>query len=116
MRLTTPVLPATFFLLSSLMPLLAGADVLDLPSAAEPAPQIDKPIKGSSMATVERQYGAPLKKHPAVGGGHPQQPPITRWDYPGFTVFFEHQHVVDAVIPGQPPAVQHRDELQTSTP
>ncbi|ROH92018.1 phosphodiesterase [Stagnimonas aquatica] len=116
MRLTPPALPATFFLLASLMPLLAGADVLDLPAPTETAPHIDKPAKGSTMSAVERQYGQPLKKHPAVGGGRPQQPPITRWDYPGFTVFFEHQHVVDAVIPGQPPPVQHRDELQTSTP
>jgi hypothetical protein len=57
-----------------------------------------------------------VKKYPAVGGGHPHQPPITRWDYAGFTVFFEHDHVVDAVIPGQPPAIQHSDELQTTTP
>jgi len=31
-------------------------------------------------------------------------------------VFFEHDHVVDAVIPGQPPAVQHVDELKSTTP
>ena len=37
-------------------------------------------------------------RHAPVGGGHPQQPPITRWDYPTFSVYFEHEHVVDAVL------------------
>lgn len=116
MRLTPHLLPATFLLLTGLMPHLARADVLNIPSPAEAAATIDKPAKGSTMTAVERHYGAPLKKYPAVGGGHPQQPPITRWDYAGFTVFFEHDHVVDAVIPGQPPAIQHSDELQTPAP
>ena len=25
------------------------------------------------------------------------KPPITRWDYDGFSVYFEHQHVIHAV-------------------
>jgi len=42
---------------------------------------------------VEAQYGAPTERHSAIGN-----PPITRWDYPGFSVFFEHQHVVHSVV------------------
>ena len=34
-------------------------------------------------------------RHPTVG-----QPPITRWDYNGFAVFFEHDRVIDAVVTG----------------
>lgn len=116
MRLTPHFLTATFLLLTGLTPHLVRAEVLDLPPSAGTATTIDKPVKGSTMAAVERHYGAPVKKYPPVGGGHPHQPPITRWDYAGFTVFFEHDHVVDAVIPGQPPAIQHSDELQTTTP
>lgn len=51
------------------------------------------PRKGSSMATVESQYGAPTEKKAAVG-----QPPITRWIYPAFTVYFEYDHVINAVV------------------
>ena len=51
-----------------------------------------KPQRGASMKAVEGQFGAPTTRHPAVG-----KPPITRWDYPGFSVFFEHEHVVHAV-------------------
>ena len=33
-------------------------------------------------------------------GGAPKHPPITRWDYEGFSVYFEHQHVIHAVAHG----------------
>ena len=44
------------------------------------------------MSTVEANFGEPRARHAAVG-----QPPITRWDYDGFTVYFEHNHVIHAV-------------------
>lgn len=50
------------------------------------------PARGVSMSAVEKQFGAPSEKHAAVG-----KPPITRWDYPGFSVFFEYQRVIHAV-------------------
>lgn len=53
---------------------------------------IELPSRGSSMATVEARFGAPQSRQAAVG-----QPPITRWDYPGFSVYFEHSHVIHAV-------------------
>jgi len=42
---------------------------------------------------VEARFGQPANRHSAVG-----QPPITRWDYPGFAVYFEHQYVIHAVV------------------
>ena len=56
------------------------------------------PRRGLLMNQVEAQFGAPTTKHAPVGGGSPQQPPITRWSYPEFTVYFEHNHVVNAVV------------------
>lgn len=56
---------------------------------------IEVPARGSSMSTVEKRFGAPASRHAAVG-----QPPITRWDYPGFSVFFEHELVIHAVATG----------------
>jgi hypothetical protein len=79
--------------------------------AAAPA-LINLPRKGQDMNQVSKQFGEPKVKHPAVGGGQPRQPPITRWDYEGFSVFFEHSHVVDAVIPDQPSEIHHKDELK----
>lgn len=57
------------------------------------ASDIDRPAKGMSMKTVEAKYGAPQDRHDAVGN-----PPITRWDYPLFTVYFEHEYVIHAVV------------------
>jgi hypothetical protein len=53
---------------------------------------VAKPKRGITMTQVEAKFGAPVTKHDAVG-----QPPITRWDYPGFAVFFEHDRVIDTV-------------------
>ena len=52
----------------------------------------EKPKRGVTMSQVEAKFGAPVTKHDAVGA-----PPITRWDYPGFSVFFERDRVIDAV-------------------
>lgn len=57
------------------------------------------PKRGTSMAQVEKAYGAPTQKFgPVAGpGSRKRNPPITRWVYPNFTVYFEYSHVVDAV-------------------
>jgi hypothetical protein len=53
---------------------------------------VDRPKRGSTMTDVEKHFGAPAEKHATVG-----QPPITRWDYAGFSVFFEHDRVIHSV-------------------
>jgi hypothetical protein len=60
--------------------------------------QTDMPKRGVSMDDVEKRFGAPVTRHPTVGGASAQQPPITRWDYSGFSVVFEGNHVVDSVL------------------
>ena len=59
--------------------------------------QTPVPKRGLTMSEVEKQFGAPVTRHPTVGGASPHQPPITRWDYNGFSVIFERDRVVDAV-------------------
>ena len=57
------------------------------------------PRAGVSMNAVRQQYGNLANEHPTVStAGGPQQPPITRWDYNGFSVFFEHDRVVHSVV------------------
>ena len=53
------------------------------------------PGRGNTMHQVEAKFGAPAKRYPAVG-----KPPITRWDYPSFSVFFEYNRVVHSVVHG----------------
>lgn len=104
-------------LTASMLP-AARADVLNLPAPA-PAPakataSAALPIRGESQRTVLSRYGEPAKRHAAVGGGSAAQPPITRWDYAGFSVFFENSHVVDAVVPGAPAPLFNTGELRAT--
>ncbi|HEX5420716.1 MAG TPA: hypothetical protein VFY39_12015 [Gammaproteobacteria bacterium] len=72
---------------------LAQGEVLLLDSVnAEAATASSRPSGGMTMKNVEAKFGMPTKKHAAVG-----KPPITRWDYPGFSVYFEYQYVIHAV-------------------
>ena len=66
--------------------------------AAVPAPSaaaapITVPSRGSSMEAVKSKFGAPTQEESSVGS-----PPITRWDYPGYAVFFENDKVLHTVI------------------
>lgn len=71
----------------------AAADTLLIESVqAAKATATERPTRGLSMDSVEARWGAPASRSAAVG-----KPPITRWEYPSFVVYFEYQHVIDAV-------------------
>jgi hypothetical protein len=76
---------------------LADTVVVDDQVQVRPS-QVETPKRGLTMADVEKRFGAPATRHPAVGGGNPHRPPITRWDYSGFAVFFESDRVIDSVV------------------
>ena len=78
-----------------------------------PVPEVPVtlPVKGLDMASVEAAFGTPSVKNPTVGGSSRQQPPITRWDYPSFSVIFEYDHVVDVVQRSNPAPIQVFDGL-----
>lgn len=85
---------------SRFVPVLAGllaagsvhADTL-LIERQERAAEVARPTKGMLMAQVERDFGAPTSKSDPVG-----EPPITRWTYANFSVYFEHSHVITTVL------------------
>ncbi|HMK84463.1 MAG TPA: hypothetical protein VK437_00775 [Steroidobacteraceae bacterium] len=54
---------------------------------------VSTPARGMTMDQVTAKFGAPVTKVPAVG-----KPPISRWEYPGFVVYFEHEHVIHCVV------------------
>ena len=70
----------------------ALADVL-LMEGIQSAPAVNTPHNGITMVQVRQQYGNPVSEHPAVG-----DPPITRWDYNGYSVFFENDLVLHSVV------------------
>jgi hypothetical protein len=52
-----------------------------------------RPSRGSSMTTVQGACGEPTERRSAVG-----DPPISRWEYPEFIVYFEYQYVIHTVV------------------
>ena len=72
------------------------AEEVNVP-AAEPPRGKNVPRRGMSMAQVQRTWGSPTSQLGAVG-----EPPITRWIYDGFTVYFEHRAVIHAVQHSSP--------------
>jgi hypothetical protein len=55
--------------------------------------EVPTPARGMTMSQVTSKFGAPTTKVPAVGN-----PPISRWEYPGFVVYFERDHVIHSVV------------------
>jgi hypothetical protein len=73
---------------------LAGAETIAVDTGiAVKETDVVTPIRGMSMDQVATKFGAPVTKVPAVG-----KPPISRWEYPGFVVYFEADHVIHSVI------------------
>ncbi|VAX14470.1 hypothetical protein MNBD_GAMMA24-2309 [hydrothermal vent metagenome] len=71
------------------------ADTLNMPQKTKKPVEnysIKLPGRGMTMAEVEKRFGPPGKKMPEVGS-----PPITRWVYEDFIVYFEYQYVIHAV-------------------
>jgi len=67
------------------------ADTLDMQGMADS--NSARPTRGMTAATVESRFGAPQAKEAAVG-----DPPISRWEYKDFVVFFEYDRVIHAVV------------------
>ena len=83
-----------FAAIFSCAPLLAGAETLNTTStpSASPSGAVSAPDRGSSMNDVTAKWGEPQSKIAPVG-----EPPITRWQYGNFTVYFEHEYVIHTV-------------------
>ena len=71
---------------------LAFADVLMLDQVRQAA-RMDLPANGDSKSNVESRFGAPSRRHQPVG-----DPPISRWDYETYSVYFEYELVLFTVL------------------
>ena len=80
------------FALPVLFCLSAHADVLLIEQVRQ-AGRMNLPVNGQTMNEVEDAFGAPTRKRGSVG-----DPPITRWDYERWAVYFEYDKVLFTVI------------------
>lgn len=82
-------------LLFTSLPAQADVLLLDSIEAAPPnnASGILRPRGGESMDSVRSGFGDPSNVQAAIG-----EPPITRWIYPDYTVYFEFDRVIEVVV------------------
>ena len=71
---------------------LLSADVLLIEEVRQ-AERMNLPENGLSMDEVRARFGEPSNKNAAVG-----DPPITRWDYDRFSVYYEYGLVLFTVL------------------
>ena len=71
----------------------AHAETLDTDTGHAMLTGGDRPTRGMTMQKVQQDWGQPAMRRAPVG-----EPPITRWEYPEFVVFFEHDRVIHAVL------------------
>ncbi len=85
---------------------VASADILLIEKVRERMLR-DLPVNGLSMDEVESRYGTPLNRSGPVG-----EPPITRWTYDDYSVYFEHRLVIESVLHHE--AVTRRADQQSN--
>ena len=74
----------------------SSAQTLVIPTVEDPpnsSAGVPRPVRGMTMAAVLAKFGEPLERSPAVG-----DPPISRWRYQRFTVYFEHDLTLHATV------------------
>ncbi|HEX5488687.1 MAG TPA: hypothetical protein VFX04_06035 [Rhodanobacteraceae bacterium] len=110
-RIATSLIAATiaFVAVPLLLPAPAHAETLQtqtqttthsesLRAKVQQEQGMNMPRRGMSMAQVKQAYGAPVKVLPTRGGSSKFQPPIHRWEYAKYIVYFEYKHVIHSVM------------------
>lgn len=73
-------------------PLAVFADVLLIEEVRQ-SDQMDLPANGMTTVDVRARFGDPVTVHQTVG-----DPPITRWEYDRWSVYFEYDLVLFTVL------------------
>ncbi|MCW3150246.1 phosphodiesterase [Stutzerimonas stutzeri] len=79
------------------------AEQLHIPIGTQGTPTIDMPARGEHKNRVLEHFGLADEEHPTVG-----KPPITRWDYREFSVYFENERVINSVRHHRPITAQEQ--------
>ncbi len=97
-RLTRSLLATALLLAAVPFALPSSAHAESLRTKVRQEQGMNLPHRGMTMAQVERQYGAPVRKLQTRGGDSAKHPPINRWEYANYIVYFERNHVIHSVI------------------
>jgi len=76
-----------------------GSDKQATDKQAADKADMTRPTSGMTDKKVEAKFGAPLNKSAPVG-----KPPISKWEYPDYWVYFEKDRVINTVLKVTPVA------------
>lgn len=74
------------------------AEILSINPNPKVLTKANLPTMGQTMKMVSRKFGPAKKVSVSKGKVTKKNPKITRWDYSGFSVFFENSHVIHSVV------------------
>ena len=91
--MTRMVLALIFTILAGLLlPFSLSADVLLIEEVRQ-SDRMEVPDNGMTTADVRARFGNPVREHSPIG-----DPPITRWEYEKWSVYFEFKVVLFTVL------------------
>ena len=97
-RLTCSLFTAALLLAAAPVGLPVSARAESIHMKVQQEQGMNLPRRGLTMAQVEHQYGTPVHKLQTRGGDAARHPPINRWEYANYIVYFERNHVIHSVI------------------
>ena len=78
---------------ATMLPMVVMAQDTPIPQNKDEVSTVGiMPHRGMTMEQVKQSFGEPIKTIAPVG-----KPPISRWVYDGFIVYFEDGHVIHAL-------------------
>lgn len=96
---------ATLFVALTFSPSLFAEDIR-IPVGQQGLPEMTMPSRGDTKTEVLDSFGLADEERPTVG-----QPPITRWDYREFSVYFEGDRVINSVRHHQRSQLTPKEDL-----
>ncbi|MFT7223500.1 MAG: hypothetical protein ACI82Z_001036 [Cellvibrionaceae bacterium] len=91
--LSFPILFSIIFSFAVATTAFAEVVIVPLGQQAADKQDIERPRQGMTKSRVEAVFGKPNSRDDAVG-----EPPISRWIYDGFTVYFEYDRAIHSVL------------------
>ena len=98
-RAALQLLAAMCVCISGLAITTVSAELIQVPIASQASEllSVKRPDRGLSKAAVLADYGQAITVTAAVG-----EPPISRWEYEDYYVYFEYDHVIHTVLKHKP--------------
>ena len=98
MNIKPLLLSAAFAFSAQMIPMSASAEILAIGPHAKVLKKANLPTHGQSMRQVKKRFGPAQRVKVSKGKVTKCNPKITRWDYAGFSVYFENSHVIHSVV------------------